>query len=89
MEAHDQDCREEAHDAAECREVLTELATYLDGECPDDLSTRLARHLSACPPCLHRADFERALRALVAAKCTDRAPAGLLARIRARLAVTP
>ncbi|MDP9405289.1 MAG: mycothiol system anti-sigma-R factor [Actinomycetota bacterium] len=71
----------------ECREVLAELETYLDGECPDDFERFVQYHLVKCNSCLDRAGFERELRALVAAKCKDGAPPGLLARVVARLGV--
>ncbi|MBA2528950.1 MAG: mycothiol system anti-sigma-R factor [Euzebyales bacterium] len=69
----------------DCREVLRDLQTYLDGECPDDLEALVQRHLEDCPPCLDRTEFERELRALIAAKCTDCAPPGLFERVAARL----
>ncbi|CAN5724071.1 MAG: mycothiol system anti-sigma-R factor [Actinomycetota bacterium] len=69
----------------ECREVLDRLEIYLDGETQFDLEVAIQHHLQDCPPCLDRAEFERELRALVAAKCRDCAPPGLLARIRIRL----
>jgi mycothiol system anti-sigma-R factor len=69
-----------------CREVLTELQTYLDGECGEELEVVLRRHLDDCPPCLDRADFQRELRALVASRCRDAAPSGLLDRVVATLA---
>ena len=65
----------------ECREVLDNLERYLDGECPADLEAVVAEHLSDCPPCLHRSDFERALSSLIARHCRDTAPAGLLDRV--------
>lgn len=68
-----------------CREVLSDLQRFLDQECPGDMEAVIARHLAACPPCLDRADFERELRAIVAAKCRDRAPVGLVQRITLRL----
>ncbi len=71
----------------DCHEVLRELEVYLDGECPDDLEALVARHLRACSPCTDRAEFERGLRAVIAAKCTDCAPAGLLERVKAQLRV--
>jgi anti-sigma factor (TIGR02949 family) len=51
-------------------------------------------HLQLCPPCLDRADFERHLRALVASRCREKAPPGLLERVltvlqETRLSVPP
>ncbi|HVL98703.1 MAG TPA: mycothiol system anti-sigma-R factor [Egibacteraceae bacterium] len=64
-----------------CWEVLAELDVYLDGECGPSFEEAVRRHLDACSPCLDRADFQRELRALIAAKCKDAAPSGLLDRV--------
>lgn len=64
-----------------CRDVLAELDVYLDGECGPSLEEVVRRHLGECSPCLDRADFKIALRALIAAKCRDAAPSGLVDRL--------
>jgi mycothiol system anti-sigma-R factor len=64
-----------------CREVLEELDVFLDGECGQSLEEAVRRHLGECSPCLQRADFQRDLRVLIASKCKDAAPSGLLDRI--------
>ena len=69
----------------QCDALLDRLETFLDGECPKNVETVVEEHLQACPPCLERADFERRVRALVAAKCRDSAPEGLMDGIMARL----
>lgn len=69
----------------DCREVLAELEIYLDGECSHDLEALVRRHLEDCPPCWDRAEFQRELRALIAKKCKDTAPPGLLGRVVAQL----
>lgn len=68
-----------------CREVLTQLEVFLDGECGPSMELVVREHLVECSPCLDRADFQRELRAMIAAKCTDVAPAGLLERVRRAL----
>ena len=68
-----------------CRQVLRELQLYLDGECADDLERVMAAHLEDCPPCFDRVEFQREVRMIVASKCTDCAPPGLLDRVRAHL----
>ncbi len=70
----------------DCREVLGQLQTFLDGECAGDLEVLVQAHLHDCAPCLDRADFERHLRDLVASRCRASAPEGLLERVLARLA---
>lgn len=69
----------------ECDALLDSLQTFLDGESPADVEAAVAEHLQECPPCLDRADFEKRVRALVAAKCRDAAPPGLMDSVRARL----
>jgi mycothiol system anti-sigma-R factor len=64
-----------------CRESLEDLERYLDDECEPDLEQAIRAHLGDCPPCLDRAEFERELRAIVARRCKDAAPSGLLDRI--------
>lgn len=64
-----------------CREILQELDVYLDGEGGQDVEEAVRRHLRDCPPCVDRADFQRELRALIASKCKDAAPSGLLDRV--------
>ena len=73
------------HRAHGCDDALDELERYLDGELPETELSRIRAHLTACYPCTERATFEEQLRALVRKVCADRAPSGLLVRIRARL----
>ena len=69
----------------DCRQVLRELQVFLDGEDVGELHTAIERHLGDCPPCMDRADFQREVRTLIASKCTDCAPPGLVDRITAQL----
>ena len=34
-----------------CKDFLSELSEFLDGECRDDLRQELQRHLDECPNC--------------------------------------
>jgi anti-sigma factor (TIGR02949 family) len=72
----------------ECQEVLQNLHTFLDGECPDSLERALRIHLRLCPPCIDRADFETELRVIIASRCRDEAPSSLLDRIVSSLRTT-
>ena len=65
----------------DCREVLDRLQTFLDGECPQQLEEVIHAHIGDCPPCLDRAEFERELRVIVARKCKEAAPEGLVDRV--------
>jgi anti-sigma factor (TIGR02949 family) len=69
----------------DCDEVLERLHRYLDGECPSNVERIVREHLEECSPCLDRADFQRQLRALIASKCKEVAPPGLLDRILTKL----
>jgi anti-sigma factor (TIGR02949 family) len=71
-----------------CREALRALQTYVDGECGRSLESVISRHLEDCSPCLDRVDFEREVRAILARRCKDAAPSGLLDRIVDRLRST-
>ena len=64
-----------------CRQVLHELELYLDGECADELQLVMGKHLEDCPPCFDRAEFQSEVRRIIAEKCTDCAPPGLMERI--------
>ena len=68
-----------------CRQVLRELELFLDGEDAADLHATMDQHLSDCGPCFDRAEFQREVRLLIASKCTDRAPEGLMERVRSHL----
>ena len=72
----------------ECRQVLRELQLYLDGECATDLEQIMAAHLEHCPPCFDRVEFQREVRMLIASKCTDCAPPGLMERVSQQLKST-
>ena len=65
----------------DCAETRSHLMTFLDGECTAVVRQTMATHLRECPPCMHRAEFERQVRTLVAVRCRDSAPASLLQRI--------
>ncbi len=78
-----------SHPHDPCREIVAELQAFLDGELDGELEQVVGFHIADCPPCLGRADFERDLRAVVATRCRDAAPSGLLDRVVARLRDTP
>jgi mycothiol system anti-sigma-R factor len=70
----------------DCREVLSEVFLYLDGEMTSARQDLIRRHLDECSPCLRRYGIEHEVRALVARKCGgDTAPDGLRAKVRGKL----
>ena len=69
----------------DCRQVLRELEVFLDNEDAAELHKAIERHLTGCSPCMDRAEFQRELRILIASKCTDCAPPGLMDRVQQHL----
>ena len=68
---------------SDCEEILQELYTFLDGEMTPETKASIRRHLDGCLNCLHVYDFHAELRMVIAAKCKDEVPPGLLERIEA------
>ena len=75
-------------DCVDCDQAVSAMQIFLDGECGAVMQHTITLHLRECPSCLHRADFERHLRAFVAAKCREVAPRGLYDRVLHRLPLT-
>jgi len=57
---------------AECRESLTELYWFLDGELTVERRALIQTHLEACNGCLETFDFEAELRLAVSTSCRER-----------------
>ncbi len=66
---------------SDCNETLRELETFLDGELSDDAVAHIRGHLVDCPECYEAFDFHAELKLVIASKCTDEMPPGLLSRI--------
>ncbi len=67
---------------SDCDEILQELYTFLDGEITPESKASILRHLDSCLNCLHVYDFHAELRMVIAAKCRDEVPPGLMERIQ-------
>ena len=67
---------------SDCDEILQELQTFLDGEITPESKAEILRHLDSCLNCLHVYDFHAELRMVIAAKCRDEVPPGLMERIQ-------
>ena len=72
-------------DKVHCREALTQIYTYLDGELTLDVRLDIAQHLKDCPPCGDMFGFEAELKKLIAERCCDEPPPGLRDRIAGAL----
>ncbi|MGI9119381.1 MAG: mycothiol system anti-sigma-R factor [Acidimicrobiales bacterium] len=67
---------------AECRESLTQLYGFIDGELTPERRDLIRAHLDDCSGCLGAYDFEAELRTVVSTCCRERQlPAGLKERI--------
>ncbi|MCG6658170.1 anti-sigma factor [Halomonas campisalis] len=65
-----------------CEEVIERLFDYLDQELDAQQAADIDRHLHRCRDCFTRSEFEKRLRARVAAAGTASAPPRLQRRIR-------
>ena len=74
----------------DCRQTLTELQMFLDGELPEEKRQGVLDHLNECLECYHAYDFQAELKQIIAAKCaSEPLPPGLLERIRQSLTDEP
>lgn len=71
--------------ALSCEEVIERLFDYLDRQLDPQEASDVEWHLERCRDCFTRAEFERRLRARVAATGTAKAPPRLHQRIRTLL----
>lgn len=71
--------------ALSCEEVIERLFDYLDRELDLHQKADVEWHLERCRDCFTRAEFERRLRARVAATATVKAPPRLHQRIQTLL----
>lgn len=74
-----------SEEPTDCDGTIERLYYYLDGELTDERRAEIKRHLDDCSPCLDAFDFEAELRRVIAMKCKDHVPEGLLIRVRAAL----
>ena len=71
----------------DCRDSLTEIYWFLDGELTPERRALIRQHLEACHGCLETFDFETELRSVVSTCCKERQlPPGLRERIAQVLA---
>jgi len=73
----------------DCEEALRKIEIYVDGELEPAEAQVLRAHLGDCPPCGDRAEFQRRLKSLLAAKCASETPLSLRVRLRALLVEGP
>jgi mycothiol system anti-sigma-R factor len=74
----------------DCRQTLSELEMFLDGELSEEQHEAVLHHLQKCLECYHAYDLQAELKQIIAAKCAEEAlPPGLLDRIRQSLTDEP
>jgi len=74
----------------DCRQVLTQIELYLDGELDVFLHAEVHDHLGTCGDCADRSEFQRRLKDMLRAKCgCDEVPPALLKRVNAILRQIP
>lgn len=75
-------------DDLDCRAVIQELYTFLDGEMGETKSVEFTRHLHACIDCHEAVAFHAELKMVISSKCRDQVPDSLRQRIATTLGLT-
>jgi mycothiol system anti-sigma-R factor len=65
----------------ECREIISTLYEFLDGELSEQRRQIVRAHLDSCGSCLEAFEFETELRAVIVSRARDRVPSYLLKRL--------
>jgi mycothiol system anti-sigma-R factor len=68
-------------DELDCRAVIRELYTFLDGELAEFKRVEFTRHLYDCIDCHEAVAFHAELKTMISSKCREQLPDGLKARI--------
>ena len=75
-------------DEIDCRSVVEELYTFLDGELTEAKRVQITRHLHGCVDCHEVVDFHAELKMVIARKCRDEVPNELRQRVAQVLGLT-
>ena len=65
----------------ECTAYLEQIVYYLDNELAEEDVVEVRLHLGGCGPCQDAYDVQKAIKALVARSCAERAPEELKAKV--------
>ncbi|MCY3563646.1 MAG: zf-HC2 domain-containing protein [bacterium] len=71
----------------ECRQTITYLYGYVDGELEVETEHRLVNHFSYCPPCKNIEIVERRVRYTIRHHLTEEVPEVFMERLKGRLAI--
>ena len=72
-------------DEHDCADYLERIVYFLDNELDEADCSAVRHHLDECGPCLEKYDLQRTVKTIVARSCTERAPEGLLDRVRVQI----
>jgi anti-sigma factor (TIGR02949 family) len=70
-----------AGQALSCREAVSRLWEYLDGELPNEQEPAVREHLETCARCFPHTDFQRAYQTFIARMADMPVPPGLRRRV--------
>ncbi len=69
----------------DCADYLEQIVYFLDNELDTADCAAVRVHLDECGPCLEKYDLQRTVKAIVARSCSERAPEGLLDKVRVQI----
>jgi mycothiol system anti-sigma-R factor len=69
----------------DCADYLERIVYFLDNELDEADCNAVRHHLDECGPCLEKYDLQRTVKTIVARSCSERAPDGLLDRVRVQI----
>jgi mycothiol system anti-sigma-R factor len=71
----------DAEDDVDCRSVVQELYTFLDGELTETRKVQIERHYTGCPDCHEVIAFHAELKTIISERCREQVPPALRLRI--------
>ena len=69
----------------DCTDYLEQIVYFLDNELDTADCAAVRLHLDECGPCLEKYDLQRTVKTIVARSCSERAPDGLVERVRVQI----
>ncbi len=69
----------------DCADYLEQIVYFLDNELDTADCAAVREHLDECGPCLEKYDLQRTVKTIVARSCSERAPDGLMDRVRVQI----
>ena len=69
----------------DCADYLEQIVYFLDNELDTADCAAVRVHLDECGPYLEKYDLQRTVKTIVARSCSERAPDGLMDRVRVQI----